>query len=131
MTIGQVIKTKRLEAGHSQEYLAVKLGVSRQTVSNWENERTIPAADYLRDLSRLYSMSFDTLIGLEVPNDSRRNLLLKYVLLSLLLALLLVSSQESLIFYAHLTVGAILLLFLLDISTFIRKKVVLWKGKKA
>lgn len=131
MTIGQVIKNKRLEAGHSQEYLADKLGVSRQTISNWENERTIPSADYLKDLSRLYGMSFDALIGLEVPNDSRKRLFLKYALLSLILALLLVSSQESLIFYADLTVGGILLLFLLDISTFIRIKVVLWKGKKA
>ncbi|MGT2715951.1 helix-turn-helix transcriptional regulator [Streptococcus respiraculi] len=131
MTIGQVIKDNRLKAGHSQEYLATKLGVSRQTISNWENERTIPAADYLKDLSRLYSISFDVLIGLEVPNASRKPLFLKYALLSLILALLLISSRGSLIFYADLTVGAILLLFLLDISTFIRKKVVLWKGKKA
>ncbi|MBF0778271.1 helix-turn-helix domain-containing protein [Streptococcus cuniculi] len=36
MTIGQVIKNKRLEAGHSQEYLAEQLGFSRQTLSNWE-----------------------------------------------------------------------------------------------
>ncbi|MGT2951107.1 hypothetical protein BU202_07420 [Streptococcus cuniculi] len=130
MTIGQVIKNKRLEAGHSQEYLAEQLGVSRQTISNWENARTLPAADYLKELSQLYGMSFDALIGLEAPSHSKKTLLLKYALLSLILVLLLLFSHDS-NFYAYVIAGAIFILFLLDISRFIKKKVSLWKNRES
>ncbi|QTH47741.1 MULTISPECIES: helix-turn-helix transcriptional regulator [Streptococcus] len=130
MTIGQVIKDNRLKPGHSQEYLATKLGVSRQTISNWENERTIPVADYLKELSQLYGFSFDAVIGLETPSYNKKKLVLKYGLLILILTLLLLTSEDSTVFYAYLTVGVIFILFLVDISKFIRKKVALWKGKE-
>ncbi|MBF0778270.1 hypothetical protein [Streptococcus cuniculi] len=94
------------------------------------NARTIPAADYLKELSQLYGMSFDALIGLEAPSYSKKNLLLKYALLSLVLALLLLSSQDSNL-YAYMIGGTIFILFLLDISRFIKKKVALWKNRES
>ncbi len=49
MTIGKTIKQLRLTHNLSQEVLAEQLGVSRQTISNWENDRTVPALDYMKN----------------------------------------------------------------------------------
>lgn len=40
MNIGQKLKESRLESKMTQEQVAEKLFVSRQTISNWENEKT-------------------------------------------------------------------------------------------
>lgn len=42
LEIGVKIKTARQNAGFSQEQVAEALGVSRQTISNWENDEAIP-----------------------------------------------------------------------------------------
>ena len=39
MEIGQKLKEARMRAGFTQENIAEKLNVSRQTISNWENEK--------------------------------------------------------------------------------------------
>ncbi|HEM5684483.1 TPA: helix-turn-helix transcriptional regulator [Streptococcus suis] len=59
MTIGKTIKQLRLTHNLSQEALAEQLGVSRQTISNWENDRTVPALDYMKKLSEEYQLSLD------------------------------------------------------------------------
>ena len=40
MEIGKKLKNARMEAGLTQEKAAEETGVSRQTISNWENERS-------------------------------------------------------------------------------------------
>ena len=40
MEIGQKLKEARMRAGFTQENIAEKLNVSRQTISNWENEKS-------------------------------------------------------------------------------------------
>ena len=45
MTIGQKITSLRVQAGLSQEDLAEKLSVSRQSVSKWEMDQAIPQLD--------------------------------------------------------------------------------------
>lgn len=55
----------RRRVGFSQEELADRLGVSRQTVSKWESGQGLPNADNLRLLSRLYSVSIDWLLSNE------------------------------------------------------------------
>ena len=42
MMLGQKLKEARIESGLSQENVAEKINVSRQTISNWENEKTYP-----------------------------------------------------------------------------------------
>ena len=42
MEFGQKLKEARLKAGRKQEDVAKQLGVSRQTMSNWENDRSYP-----------------------------------------------------------------------------------------
>lgn len=59
MDIGQKLKDKRTQAGLTQEAVAEKIGVSRQTVSNWENNRSYPDIVSVLRLSDLYEVSLD------------------------------------------------------------------------
>ena len=62
MQIGDKLKQERNEAGYSQEVLAERIGVSRQTVSNWENNRSYPDIGSVLRLSDLYGISLDELL---------------------------------------------------------------------
>ena len=62
MDIGGKLKAARLAAGMTQEQIAEALGVSRQTVSNWENGRTYPDIVSVVKLSDIYEISLDTLL---------------------------------------------------------------------
>ena len=62
MEIGKTIKQHRAELGWSQEVLAEKAYVSRQTVSNWETEKSYPDVHSLLILSDLFGVSLDELI---------------------------------------------------------------------
>lgn len=62
MEIGQKLKDARIAAGFTQEHIAEKLGVSRQTVSNWENNKSYPDIVSVIALSDLYSLSLDELL---------------------------------------------------------------------
>ena len=62
MEIGKTIKQHRTELGWSQEVLAEKAYVSRQTVSNWETEKSYPDVHSLLILSDLFGVSLDELI---------------------------------------------------------------------
>ncbi len=62
MEIGTTIKQHRTELGWSQEALAEKAYVSRQTVSNWETEKSYPDVHSLLILSNLFGVSLDELI---------------------------------------------------------------------
>lgn len=60
--IGNQIKTRREAMGLSQEELAQKIYVSRNTISNWENSRTYPDLQSLLLLGVLFDTSLDTLV---------------------------------------------------------------------
>lgn len=62
MDISNQIKTRREAMGLSQEQLAEKLYVSRQTISNWERDKTYPDVQSLLMLSALFDTSIDTLV---------------------------------------------------------------------
>ena len=62
LEIGTTIKQHRTELGWSQEALAEKAYVSRQTVSNWETEKSYPDVHSLLILSDLFGVSLDELI---------------------------------------------------------------------
>ncbi len=57
------IRRRRTEKGLSQEELAKAIFVSRQTISNWQTNRTYPDVESLLLLSRLFGISADELIG--------------------------------------------------------------------
>ena len=53
----------RKEFSYSQEEVAERLQVSRQTISNWENGTAQPALDKAVELSNLFQVSLDELVG--------------------------------------------------------------------
>ncbi len=57
----------RKQHGLSQEALAEKLNVSRQSVSKWENGSSMPETEKLIAISELFGVSLDLLIGKESP----------------------------------------------------------------
>lgn len=62
MEIGQKLRQARLDSGLTQEAVAERVGVSRQTVSNWENNRSYPDIASVITLSDLYSLTLDELL---------------------------------------------------------------------
>ena len=62
MKLGAQIKKYRMEFSLSQEELAEKLFVSRQSISNWENDKTYPDIKSLLLLGEVFSVSLDELV---------------------------------------------------------------------
>lgn len=62
MEIGKKLKAARQGSGLTQEQVAEHLYVSRQTISNWENEKSYPDIVSVVRLSDLYSISLDDLL---------------------------------------------------------------------
>ncbi len=62
MELGKQIKNFRQEAHLSQEELANRVYVSRQTISNWENDKSYPDVSSLVLLSEIFQISLDNLI---------------------------------------------------------------------
>lgn len=62
MELGSQIKKYRKELSLSQDVLAEKVYVSRQTISNWENDKSYPDVNSLILLSNVFNTSIDNLI---------------------------------------------------------------------
>lgn len=83
MELSRQLRIKREDLGLSQDEVAKRIFVSRQTISNWENDRTYPDVQSLLMLSQLYGTSVDELIQgdivtmqLAIKEDSRKMKLL-------------------------------------------------------
>lgn len=63
MELNKNIYNLRKEKGFSQEYMAEKINVSRQTISNWELGETSPNPEQLLLLSKILETSVDNLLG--------------------------------------------------------------------
>lgn len=72
--IDKNIKYFRKAKGISQEEMAVKLNVVRQTVSKWENGLSVPDADVLIRMAELLNVSVSQLLGIEVECQSNKDL---------------------------------------------------------
>ena len=66
MTIAEKIKQLRKDNNMTQEDLAEKLNVSRQTISKWETNITIPDADNIVAISKLFNITTDELLDYKV-----------------------------------------------------------------
>ena len=62
MEIGEKLKAARVTAQLTQEQVAEKIMVSRQTVSNWENGKSLPDIISVMNLSDLYGATLDELL---------------------------------------------------------------------
>ena len=63
--LGQRIFELRAHLGWSQVELSRRLRVSKQTVSNWENDNIQPSIEMLVRLSQIFGVTTDYLLGLE------------------------------------------------------------------
>ena len=63
METKEILLKLRNKASLSQEELAEKVYVTRQAVSRWETGETLPNTETLKQLSRLYNVSINTLLG--------------------------------------------------------------------
>ena len=64
--LSENIKTLRKQKGYSQEQLADKLNVVRQTVSKWEKGLSVPDADMLEDIADIFEVEVGELLGSEI-----------------------------------------------------------------
>lgn len=62
MNLGENLFQARKKKGLSQEAVAEKLGVSRQTISKWETDETLPDIRQAKKLAVLYGLTLDELI---------------------------------------------------------------------
>lgn len=65
MNFAEHLMTLRKQRGWSQEELGDQIGVTRQTVSKWEMGQSTPELEKLIELSKLFHISIDRLVGLE------------------------------------------------------------------
>ncbi|MEG0345859.1 MAG: helix-turn-helix domain-containing protein [Erysipelotrichaceae bacterium] len=66
MNLGNSLFHARKKNGLSQEEVADKIGVSRQTVSKWETNETIPDIYQSKKMASLYGISLDDLIDFDI-----------------------------------------------------------------
>ncbi len=64
--LGEKLSALRKRSGYSQQELAEKLSVTRQTISNWECGQGAPALDKAVELAKIYQISLDDLAGEQV-----------------------------------------------------------------
>lgn len=65
---GDMIKNLRQSHNLNQVQLSASLNVSKQTVSNWENNNILPSIDMLVKISQFFSVSTDYLLELDTRN---------------------------------------------------------------
>ena len=66
--MSEKIRQLRRNFNLSQVDLAAKLGVTKQCVSNWENDNILPSIDMLIKLAKFFNVSTDYLLGLSSSN---------------------------------------------------------------
>ena len=62
ITIGEKLKHRRTQLELTQQSVADRLHVTRQTISNWENNKSTPDLQSVIDLSEIYNISLDDLL---------------------------------------------------------------------
>lgn len=66
MEIGKKITDLRKNNKLSQEDLAEKLGVTKQTISKWELGQTYPSINQAKELSKIFNISLDELVNNDI-----------------------------------------------------------------
>ena len=63
--LGQNLKDIRIKNKYNQEDIAEQLGVTKQTISNWEKGKSTPDINHLIKLANIYQVTLDSLIGID------------------------------------------------------------------
>ena len=70
---GDNLKTIRKAKGYTQEELAIKVNVVRQTVSKWEKGLSVPDADVLSHIAEVLEVSVSELLGADIKQEDSKN----------------------------------------------------------
>lgn len=76
MNLGERLKKNRKQCGFSQEEVAAKINITRQTLSNWEHNRSEPDIRTLMQLSGIYQVSLEKLVR---PNEERADMGIRWM----------------------------------------------------
>ena len=68
--LGQNLKDIRIKNKYNQEDIAEQLGVTKQTISNWEKGKRTPDINSLIKLANIYQVTLDTLAGSDKRNEN-------------------------------------------------------------
>ena len=74
MTLGEKIKRLRKDNGLTQEELAKKLFVSRQTITSWECNRTKPDLRIIAELGKIFSLDINYFLDENIINEEENNI---------------------------------------------------------
>lgn len=131
MELGEQIKKYRKESGMSQDILAEKIYVTRQTVSNWETSKSYPDVNSLLRLSEVFGISVDTLLKgdaqvikniVKESDISEFNKLSRVFTILLILTVLVPLPLARFLGYAGLAIWGVLAAVTLAMALFIEKK---------
>ncbi|HIS64266.1 MAG TPA: helix-turn-helix transcriptional regulator [Candidatus Avoscillospira avistercoris] len=75
MRLGSSLYHARKKSGLTQENVAEKLGVSRQTISKWETDETLPDIRQSKGLAMLYHMTLDELIEYDFDEQQAQQMI--------------------------------------------------------
>ena len=75
MSLGSNLYQARKKSGLSQENVAEKLGVSRQTISKWETDETLPDIRQSKGMAMLYHMTLDELISYDFDEQQAQQMI--------------------------------------------------------
>lgn len=124
MNIGVQIKKYREKQNISQEELALKIFVSRQTISNWENNKSYPDINSLIMLSEIFNVSLDDFIKNDIEEMRKivdKDEIKKFNLLSWAFSLelisLVVSAYPLAKFYDYIGIFIWIILFFITLIT--------------
>lgn len=131
MELGKQIKKYRNELSISQDVLAEKIYVSRQTISNWENNKSYPDVNSLVLLSEVFQTSIDNLIKgdveimkKQVRTEERRGFEKLSYIFGILLIISIISPIPLLHFFGSIGMAmwVILMAVTICVSFFVEKQ---------
>ena len=76
-TLGENLYLLRKQNQLTQEEIATALNVTRQTISNWETDKVKPTIDKVIELSEVYRVSLDSIVGIKRTKTNKTSFILK------------------------------------------------------
>ena len=86
--VSKFIKEIRKKNNLTQKDLADKLGVTYQAVSKWENGKNIPDIEILKDISKMFNIDIDSIVGNKTIKKDNKKLIIVLIILGILCILL-------------------------------------------
>ena len=113
MYLGERLKEQRKKHGMSQEKLAELVGVSRQAITKWEANQSMPSTEHLFKLANIFQTTVDMILGEEIPPAEQPQPCCLYQLERAKKSAQLRAKRKKNIFFALLILFSYLLVYIL------------------